>query len=127
MLCAAMRHRLSEHNRYNDRIPFLMDSGNQYAEHVRQAHSAMQEEQFRAMNVGPLTFDKDDFWSPLQGADVIAWASRVRAQGDPFTNGYEPLDGIFNEAHVQEAYPEKAMAELAASLDELRQKGEFPL
>jgi hypothetical protein len=42
-------------------------------------------------------------------------ASRVKAQGDAFTNGYEPLGGLFDEAHFQAQYPEKSLAEFAAA------------
>ncbi len=127
ILCAQMNHMLAMKNHYGERIAFLMDSGNQYANHVRGAHAAMQEEEWKAMQVGSLTFDKDERWSPLQGADVIAWASRVRAQGDQFTNGYEPLARLFDEAHAQEPYPESAIAEFAENMEALRNRGEFPL
>jgi hypothetical protein len=79
------------------------------------------------MNVGSLTFDDDKLWTPLQAADVIAWASRVKAQGDQLTNGYEPLTGLFDEAHIQEPYPEKSMDEFATRIDEIRLNSEFPL
>jgi hypothetical protein len=127
MLSAIMVYKLAKQNKYTERIAFLMDSGNQYADHVRGAHAAMQEKPWKVMQVGSLTFDKDELWSSLQAADVISWASRVRAQGDLFNNGYEPLDGLFNEAHSQETYPEKAIIELADSLDSLQQSGKFSL
>jgi hypothetical protein len=72
------------------------------------------------MNVGSLTFDDDKLWSALQAADIIAWASRVRAQSDHFHNGYEPLAGLFDNAHIQEKYPEKALAQLSARIDAFR-------
>ena len=124
-LCAHLNHRLAKENRYAERIAFLMDSGNQYAEHVRVAHAVMQKD-WKAMNIGSLTFARDEEWSALQAADVIAWASRVKAQGNSFNNGYEPLDGLFNNAHAQEPpFSEIEIADLAAVLDEFRQ-GENP-
>ena len=104
-----------------------MDSGNAYANHVRGAHAAMQQDRWRHMNVGSLTFDDDRVWSPLQAADVIAWASRVRAESNTFNNGYEPLEQLFDEAHAQETYPEKAIASLSANIEKLRQNGAFKL
>jgi hypothetical protein len=73
ILCACMTHLLAKHNNYDKRTPFLMDSGNPYADHVRGAHAELQEERWRHMNVGSLTFDDDEVRTPLQAADVIAW------------------------------------------------------
>jgi Protein of unknown function (DUF3800) len=125
ILCAQMSDKLAKQNDYKERIPFLMDSGNPYADHVRGAHAAMQERHPR--DVGALSFDKDEYVMPLQAADVIAWASRVRARGDEFTYAYEPLVGLFNGAHAQEPFPESARAALAADFDDLRRKGESPV
>jgi len=119
VLCAIMNHRLAEQNKYDARIPFLMDAGNQYAEHVRVAHATMQTDEWKHMNVGSLTFENDRACNALQAADVIAWASRQSVIG-PFSNGYEPLANLFNEAHVQEPFSESEMAGLAARLDEIR-------
>jgi hypothetical protein len=125
ILCAHTNYLLARQNQYDEKIPFLMDSGNQYAEHVRIAHASMQEEAWKDMRVGSLTFDRDDNWSPLQAADVIAWASRVKAMGDSFDNGYEPLAALFDKAHAQQGYPEDAIAQLATALDAFRQTGKL--
>ncbi len=127
ILCAHINYLLAKQNNYQERIAFLMDSGNPYADHVRGAHAEMQEERWQHMRVGSLTFDDDKVWTPLQAADVIAWTARIRAESGTFDNGYEPLEGLFDEAHVQEPYPERAITRLAANLDGLRQKGTFPL
>jgi hypothetical protein len=125
ILCAHANYLLTQQNQYDEKIPFLMDSGNQYAEHVRAAHAAMQEEGWKTMRVGSLTFDRDEDWFPLQAADLIAWASRVKAMGDSFDNGYEPLAALFDQAHAQQGYPEEAIAQLAAALDVFRQTGKL--
>jgi len=128
MMCAVINHQLAQHNKYDKRIPFLMDAGNQYAHHVRGAHAELQKEHWRYMNVGSLTFDDDKLWSPLQAADVIAWASRVREQTGQFTNGYEPLVGLFDGAHEQPPLPDSAYDELAVAIQALRDKDKnFPL
>lgn len=127
MLCAYMTHKLSEQNSYTQRIPILMDTGNPYAEHVRGAHAEMQEERWSGLNVGALTFDDDKLWTPLQAADVIAWASRVKGQSGSFHNGYEPLVDLFDEAHAQAEYPEKAMKEWFEGIEQLRRTTDFPL
>jgi hypothetical protein len=87
----------------------------------------MQEDQWKAMQVGSLTFDKDENWSPLQAADVIAWASRTKVERGSFDNGYEPLTGLFDKPHVQQEYPEDAFAALAKSLEAFRQTGKMPI
>jgi hypothetical protein len=126
ILCAHRNYLRTQQNHYDENIPFLMDSGNQYAEHVRAAHAAMQEDQWKTMRVGSLTFDKDEDWSPLQAADVIAWASRTRVQRGSFDNGYEPLAGLFDKAHDQQGYLEDVFADLAMSLEAFRQTGKMP-
>lgn len=103
-----------------------MDSGNQYAPHVQGAHAEMQEERWKSLGVGSLTFDSDDLWCPLQVADVVSWASRVRAQGDEFTNGYEPLNAIFDDAHAQEPLTPKYLSDLATDLTAIQESGASP-
>jgi hypothetical protein len=127
LVCAEINHLIAEHNHYTKRIPFLMDSGNAYAEHVRGAHAELQEPRWESLKVGSLTFDDDLYWTPLQAADVIAWASRVRVERGHFDNGYEPLIDLFDESHVQRSFPESALDTLAASIESLRMKGDFPL
>jgi hypothetical protein len=119
-----MNHLAAQHNNYGERIPFLMDSGNPYANHVRGAHAEMQTERWRHMNVGSLTFDDDEQINALQAADLIAWASRVKAEHGNFDNGYEPLVALFNEAHIQEEYPESAIAKLAGRIENLGRSGQ---
>ncbi|MBZ5594188.1 MAG: DUF3800 domain-containing protein [Acidobacteriia bacterium] len=122
ILFTLMNHLLAQQNKRDDRIPFLMDTGNPYKHHVVEAHEAMVElQKAEFFNLGSLTFDDDEQIQALQAADVVAWASRQSTIG-PFTNGYEPLSGLFDEAHVQEPYPEKALEELAAKLQAMGAK-----
>lgn len=74
--CAYMNHSMAKQNNYRGRIAFVMDAGNEFAEHVRGAHFTTQDKEWAFMNIGPLTFDSDTACNPLQAADVIAWASR---------------------------------------------------
>ena len=85
------------------------------ADHVRDAHNELQEERWKEKRVGSLTFDDDKFWTPLQAADVIAWASRVREQTGKFDNGYEPLSALFDEWHEQESVSESELSQMAES------------
>lgn len=128
MMCAIINQKLAEFNSYDKRIPFLMDAGNPYADHVRGAHAALQQASSKYKSIGSLAFDDDKLWSPLQAADVIAWASRVREQTGQFTNGYEPLAGLFDDAHEQPCLPESAYDDLATAIQVLRDtEKDFPL
>jgi hypothetical protein len=72
ILSAYMSYSLAKHNDYNKSIPYMVDSGNEYAEHVRAAHSVLQRDEWKEINAGSLTFDDDKRWAPLQAADVIS-------------------------------------------------------
>jgi hypothetical protein len=120
--CVLGNHQIAEGNKYDKRIAFIVDSGNTYAEHVFFAHQGLVEIQTEEdfLNLGSLTFDKDDNVSALQAADVVCWAVRRRASGYPFSNGFEPLEGILNDqAHNEADFSEIAMRELVGRLDTL--------
>jgi hypothetical protein len=127
MLCAAITYSLGKHNGYDQRVPVMMDSGNPYVDHVRGAHATMQEQKWSFMNIGSLTFEDDATCNALQAADVVAWASRCREAGTKFDKGYEPLANLFDEAHVQETCPPKALLELVEAMNRLRDEGKFVL
>ena len=48
---------------------------------------------------------------------MIARASRIKADAGEFTNGYEPLIGLFDDAHVQMSFPENALSQMAAGVE----------
>lgn len=114
MLALRLNYEIAAANQYTGRIPLLLDGGNEYAGQVREAHAVSQEIDFP--NAGSLTFDDDRLVNALQAADVITWASRVRAMGEPFSAAYEPLSGLFDPAHEERRFPEDMIAKLADSL-----------
>ncbi|HWZ56183.1 MAG TPA: DUF3800 domain-containing protein [Verrucomicrobiae bacterium] len=116
-LIVVMNHKLAEGD-YGDPIPFILDSGNPYAEHVRQAHAAavrfQREEHF--LNVGSLQFEDDSTLGALQAADVIAWGVRRRKSRKPFPAGFEPIPGIFDHGHNESPWTPELLRELAEGL-----------
>ena len=120
--CVVGNHQIAEKQGYDKTVPFVIDSGNPYAEHVRKAHRVLRDLQSKGhfLNLGSLTFDKDDDVTALQAADVICWAVRRRAAGCPFAIGFEPLEAILDEhGHNQSPFPEVAMRQLLADLEAL--------
>jgi hypothetical protein len=119
MACVAGSHKIAQAHNYQKRVAFVVDPGNPYAEQVFFMHQALVEAQTdeNFLNLGSLTFDKDDNVTALQAADVVCWAVRRRATGYPFVNGFEPIEKILDDqAHNQAPYPEDAMRDLRARL-----------
>ena len=117
ILSAYENHRRAVFNKYTKNIGFILDSGNPYAGHVVGAHATLLEcQKSEPLNVGSLTFDQDDNVTALQAADVVAWSVRRRLVGMPFNNGYEPLVGIFDEAHSEQSWDGDTLQPLAHEL-----------
>jgi hypothetical protein len=115
-LVVMMNHKLAE-GRYVGRIPFILDSGNPYAEHVRGAHAGAlecQREQF--LHVGGLFFEDDANLGVLQAADIIAWGVRRRASNRHFPNGLEPIACIFDSGHNENIWKPEWLKTLGEGL-----------
>jgi len=97
-LALMMNHKLAEAAHYEKKIPFILDTGNPYANHVRVAHKAALEMQKTEgfLHVGGLYFDDDAEFGSLQAADVIAWTIRRLASGFRLPPGMEPLTSIIS-------------------------------
>ena len=99
-LAVMISHKLAD-GRYEGRIPFILDAGNRYAEHVRGAHSAMlefQKEKF--LHVGGLYFDLDIDFGVLQAADVIAWGVRREESKKTYPPGLEQIGELLLKEHA---------------------------
>ena len=92
LLVLEMNHKLAE-GKYDGRIPFILDIGNPYADHIRQVHATalLVQKESRFLHAGGLYFDDDAEFGVLQAADIIAWGSRRVASGNPFPKGLEPV------------------------------------
>ncbi len=103
ILAAMVNHKIAENHNHKERIPFILDSGNPNAEHVRMAHASMlkfQKDSF--MHVGSLTFDEDENLGILQAADVVAWGARRKATKIPFGCGFSPVAEILKEENYHQ-------------------------
>jgi hypothetical protein len=96
-----------------------------------QSHLANKRSQ--AQTVGSLTFDSPDKVNALQAADLVAWANRRRALGEPFTSGFEPLELLTRTVeaesrppmiHLHHKFNPEKVGSLSKILGEpIRQKG----
>jgi hypothetical protein len=107
----------AEADSYNERISFIMDSGNPYKHHVLGAYASMLEMQKKEkfLRVGSLTFEDDANLGILQGADVVAWATRRRLAGLPF-GPFEPVQHLFKVAHIESVWTPELLKMLGENL-----------
>jgi Protein of unknown function (DUF3800) len=85
---------------YPDRVAYVIDEIAAFSEQMRVAHKliSLQEKTEGKLRItGTLTFGDDDEILPLQGADVVAWASRRKHSGDGLTEEFAPLEQLFQE------------------------------
>jgi len=96
-LAMMMNHKLAE-GVYEKKIPFILDTGNPYKDHIVQAHAVALRMQRGGefLHAGGLYFDDDAEFGTLQAADVIAWGSRRLASGLPLLPGMEPIKEVLS-------------------------------
>jgi hypothetical protein len=115
ILAVAENHKLAE-GRYEKKIPFILDVGNPFAEHVRQGHAGAVQLQRNEgfLHVGGLYFDNDAEFGTLQAADVIAWTIRRLASGKTLPPGMEPLAEVvaFEKDHRDERFKKEWMIQM---------------
>jgi hypothetical protein len=108
LLAALGTHRMATTNDYQERIPFILDSGNPCADHVRGAHASMidMQKQGNFLHVGGLLFEDDTDFGTLQASDVIAWAARRRATLGSVQYPFDPLNKIFDDTirHIEASW-----------------------
>ena len=117
LLAAMLMGKQMEHEGYAYPIPYILDTGNPYKKQVEEAHAFIVEvfQKTYPMNMGSLTFETDDNLRALQAADVVAWSVR-RKFAARFGRGFEPLEGIFSEHHIDQPLEESWLEEIADSL-----------
>lgn len=121
-LIVMLNDRLASHLEYSDRIPFILDSGNPYADHVRQAHAAIIEAQkTKFRHLGSLTFEDDRDFGILQAADVVAWGVRRRATNIPLRSPFDPIEKIIDveNNHFEHSWKAEWLGTLGDSLRRL--------
>jgi len=92
--------KMAKANDYHDRVAFVLDSGNAYAEQVRKAHQELQsysKSHGIPSNVGSLAFEDDEQVSALQAADIVCWAARRKASGSRFFPESKPIEELISD------------------------------
>ncbi len=127
-LAVMMNHKLCEHYDYPDRVPFIMDTGNPHASHVREAHDFMiKRQKITYLHAGGLFFDDDEVFGVLQAADIIAWSERRRLHNKPFPAGFEPFGEMISRTkttHIGVNYSPDLLKQLGDSLQLLIDQGD---
>jgi hypothetical protein len=120
MWAALLTHVLAKRAKFMHRIPYILDSGNPHASHVRAAHASMMYMQKLGtfLNVGGLLFEDDELFGSLQAADVIAWGARKRAGGISIPYPFDPINQIFDDRvrHAEAKWFEEWLSELGEGL-----------
>jgi Protein of unknown function (DUF3800) len=127
ILCVVVNHKVAEAAEYYERIPFLMDEGNNYAPHVLKAHkTALKFQKEKFLNMGELTFEDDEEIKPLQAADMISWAVRRKTRG-VLDKGFQPLTELFDAKHAEAPFQTEYLRELAESLAIIAKNGKVEI
>jgi Protein of unknown function (DUF3800) len=128
-LAAIITHKLCESNNYPDRVPFIMDAGNPYASHVRDAHEFIIKrwQKYFYLHMGGLFFDDDACFGTLQAADVIAWSTRRKMHGKEFPPGFAPLLEMVTKDrphHIEVMFRDDQLRQLGEELQSGIQRGD---
>lgn len=115
LIIAVLQSKQAEYEGYAEKIAFLLDDGNEHKGHILNSHEYMTRHDPHFNSVGSLAFSTDDRCRPLQAADVLAWAVRRRRTGG-LSKGFEPLESIFEQDHIEQPFEEEWMAEMADSI-----------
>jgi len=115
LIVATLQVKQAQHANYKGKIAYLLDTGNEHRGHIVNSHEYMTKNAPRYSHIGTLTFSSDAKERVLQAADVIAWSVRKRLT-DGFKNGFEPLEAIFDDDHIEQPFEEAWMVELADAI-----------
>jgi hypothetical protein len=95
--CLILNHCIADaHKERVDKIAYLVsksEKGNTEAQ-LQDCHSFVGyfEAQIQRRSTGAIAFDWPDQVNALQAADMVAWSKHRHLCGEPFNNGYEPLE-----------------------------------
>ena len=127
LVLAVMLGKHADATGYTEIIPFLMDTGNPYKQHVVDAHNFLTTtfQHTYPIHPGSLTFVSDTDDPAIEAADVIAWTARRKLVGQ-FNNGFEPLEEILAEQHMEQPLEDGWMDEIASAIRHRKATGEWP-
>jgi Protein of unknown function (DUF3800) len=91
--CMILNHINVENHDRMARMGYVIDESHLNPQ-IRDCHSfwASYEARTESTHTGSLTFAKSSTKNALQAADMVAWANRRKHLGQPFENGFEPLE-----------------------------------
>jgi hypothetical protein len=118
MLCAHACFAEAWENYYTGNLAFVMEAGNEHADHVLRAHQGMMEmkkENKIWVHSGSLTFEPKKL-SALQAADVIAWGIHRRDSEKGLGKGFLPIGNIFKHSHIQLQWTDELLKEWSDSV-----------
>jgi hypothetical protein len=110
LVLAVMLGKHAEATGYQEKIPFLMDTGNPYKGHVVDVHKFLTTsfQDIYPVHAGRLTFSTDTDDCALEAADLIAWTVRRKLVGR-FDHGFEPLVDLLAEQHMEQQLEDEVM------------------
>lgn len=104
-ICAIKNHHNANYNKYDKNIAFVLDDGCENSGHILTTHRVLKEWQKKEpYHMGSITFADDKNVPALQAADIIAWGVRKRLLKEPFDKGYNYIENIISENHVEEPW-----------------------
>lgn len=99
-------------NAHRERIPYILDDGNNHKKDVVQAKRELAP---KWPSLAMVSFSTDSSLCALQAADVVVWSVQRRLENR--LNGvYEPLDALFDQHHWDLEYDKEWMVGVADSI-----------
>jgi hypothetical protein len=105
--CVVTNYVNAKDNKYKHNIAYLLSEVSEHKGQILISHAAIrreQEEKSIPYRVGSISFDLPKYVPALQAADVIAWGVRRRLIGDSFDQGFDYIENIISESHVEETW-----------------------
>jgi len=99
-------------NDFHEPIPYVLDDGNSYKKDIVEAKVTLAS---RLPSLKTIEFCSDTSLCALQAADVVTWSVRRQLAGR-FPSGFEPLQRLFDEHHLDLKYKEEWMVGVADSM-----------
>ncbi len=102
MMCAYLVNEQANYLKYNKDISFTLERATEHRGQILSAYDVMIDwQKTKPLHMGSFDINGDKNLPVLQAADIIAWGTLRRLKREPFNQGYEYIDKIFNENHLQ--------------------------
>jgi len=121
VLCAYINHKQAEYKKYSHNIAFLMSEISEHKGQILATHAEMKEcQKTNPFHMGSISFDDPINVPALQAADIIAWGVRKRLMEESFNQGFEYIEKIFDENHLEYPYLEEHFLGISQALMKYR-------